>query len=72
MNVSQEKTGDLTFSLKIELQESDYREQVEKQLKDQRKKVNMPGFRPGQVPLSMVKKMYETPIKAQRSRKTNV
>lgn len=65
MNVSQEKTGDLTFSLKIELQESDYREQVEKQLKDQRKKVNMPGFRPGQVPLAMVKKMYETPIKAQ-------
>lgn len=65
MNVSQEKTGDLTFSLKIELEEKDYREVVEKQLKDQRKKVNMPGFRPGQVPMSMVKKMYETPIKAQ-------
>lgn len=65
MNVSQEKTGDLTFSLKIELEEKDYRDVVEKQLKDQRKKVNMPGFRPGQVPMSMVKKMYETPIKAQ-------
>jgi len=65
MNVSQEKTGDLTFSLKIELEEKDYREIVDKQLRDQRKKVNMPGFRPGQVPMSMVKKMYETPVKAQ-------
>ncbi|MDO5760077.1 MAG: trigger factor [Bacteroidota bacterium] len=65
MNVSQEKTGDLTFSLKIELEEKDYREAVDKQLKDQRKKVNMPGFRPGQVPMSMVRKMYETPVKAQ-------
>lgn len=65
MNVNLEKTGDLAALIKIELEESDYRPQVDKQLREQKKKVNMPGFRPGQVPMSMVKKMYETPVKAQ-------
>ncbi|MBR1769297.1 MAG: trigger factor [Bacteroidales bacterium] len=65
MNVIQEKTGDLTALIKIELEQQDYQPQVDKQLKEQRKKVNMPGFRVGQVPLSMVRKMYETPVKAQ-------
>lgn len=65
MKVSQEKTGDLTALIKIEIEENDYQEKVEKQLKEQRKRMSVPGFRPGQVPFSMVKKMYETPVRAQ-------
>ncbi|MCF0211118.1 MAG: hypothetical protein HUK18_07445 [Bacteroidales bacterium] len=65
MKVSQEKTGDLTALVKIEVEENDYKAQVEKLLKDQRRKMTIPGFRPGQVPMQMVKKMYETPVRAQ-------
>jgi len=42
----------------ITLEKDDYEPRVETVLKDYRKKVNMPGFRPGQVPASLVKKMY--------------
>ncbi|MBQ9254032.1 MAG: trigger factor [Bacteroidales bacterium] len=65
MKVSQEKTGDLTALIEIVVEENDYQSEVDKKLKDQRKKMTMPGFRTGQVPFSMVKKMYGTPVKAQ-------
>ncbi len=69
MKVSQEKTGDLTSLIKIEIQQADYQPEVDKQLKDQRKKLQLPGFRVGQVPLSMVKKMYENTLVAQEVEK---
>ena len=62
MNVTQESTADLTAVLKLTLTEDDYREAVDKQLKDYRKKANMPGFRPGMVPMGMIKKMYEKSV----------
>ncbi len=58
MNIEKEKTGDLTATIKIELEPADYQEKVDKQLKDYQRKANMPGFRPGHVPLSLVRKMY--------------
>ncbi|MDD4213519.1 MAG: trigger factor [Bacteroidales bacterium] len=58
MNITQEKTGDLTATIQIELQPADYQEKVDKQLKDYQRKANMPGFRPGKVPFGMIKKMY--------------
>jgi trigger factor len=58
MNIEQEKTGDLTATIKIELEPADYQEKVDKQLKDYQRKANMPGFRPGKVPFGLVKKMY--------------
>ncbi len=69
MNVTQEKTGELTSVLKIEVAAADYKEAVEKELKDYRKKANMPGFRPGQVPMAVVKKMYEKPLRADQVQK---
>lgn len=69
MKVSQESTGDLTAVIKIEVEENDYKEKVEKQLRDYRKKANMPGFRVGQVPFSVVKKMYERPVRAEEIEK---
>jgi len=58
MNITQESTGDLTAIINVKLQESDYIDAVNKQLSEYRKKANMPGFRPGMVPLGMIKKMY--------------
>jgi trigger factor len=69
MKVSQENIGDLTAVIKIEVEENDYKEKVEKQLRDYRKKANMPGFRVGQVPLSVVKKMYERPVRGEEIEK---
>ena len=65
MKVSQENNGVLTSLVKIEVEANDYKSEVEKQLKQQRQKMSMPGFRPGQVPMSIVKKMYGVAAKAQ-------
>ena len=64
MNVTQESTGDLTAILKLTLVQEDYKEAVDKQLKDYRRKANMPGFRQGHVPMGMIKKMYGTSVLA--------
>lgn len=58
MNVSQESNSNLTAIIHINLAEEDYNEAVNKQLTDYRKKATMPGFRPGKVPMGMIKKMY--------------
>jgi len=58
MEVSQEKVDDLNAIINITLDSADYKNQVEQVLKDYRKRANMPGFRPGMVPMGMVKKMY--------------
>lgn len=58
MEVSTRKTGDLQAVMTVNLKEDDYREKVDKQLKDYRKQANIPGFRKGHVPMSLVKKQY--------------
>jgi len=58
MNITQEKIDDLNALLKVEVTADDYQPKVEKILKDYQKKMNIPGFRPGKVPASVVKKMY--------------
>ena len=69
MNVTKETTGDLTAVLKIDVVAADYSEAVAKELKDYRKKANIPGFRPGQVPMGMIKKMYEKSVRAEHVQK---
>ena len=49
--------------LTIVVEEADYNEKVEKTLKDYRKKANIPGFRPGQAPLSLIKKQVGEQVK---------
>ena len=49
--------------LTMTIEPADYQEKVEKTLKDYRKKAQVPGFRPGQVPMGMVKRQYGTAIK---------
>jgi trigger factor len=54
----------LTAHINIHIDEADYREDVDKQLKDYRRKASMPGFRPGHVPAGMIKKMYGEAVMA--------
>jgi len=58
MIITKESTGDLTATIKIEIEPVDYQDKVDTQLKDCQRKANIPGFRPGKVPFGMVKKMY--------------
>ncbi|RHJ90343.1 trigger factor [Parabacteroides bouchesdurhonensis] len=58
MNISLSNNGTLSGILKLEIVKADYADQVEKSLRNFRQKANIPGFRKGMVPMSMVKKMY--------------
>jgi FKBP-type peptidyl-prolyl cis-trans isomerase (trigger factor) len=69
MNITQEKTGDLTALVKVEISEQDYINEVNTVLKDYQKKANMPGFRPGKVPFGLVKKMYGKSVLAEEVNK---
>lgn len=69
MKVTHESTGELTATVKIEVSPSDYKEQVNKVLKDYQRKANVPGFRPGKVPFGMIKKMYGSGVFAEELNK---
>lgn len=58
MNIVKKDIDQLNAIITIELTKPDYEEKVEKTLRDYRKKANIPGFRPGMVPMGLVKKMY--------------
>jgi trigger factor len=58
MNINRESIDDLNAVLKIQVEKADYDGNVEKVLRDYRKKANIKGFRPGMVPIGLIKKMY--------------
>ena len=58
MNITQSTKGDNLISIKISVVKEDYQEALEKSLKQLRHRANVPGFRPGMVPMGMIKKMY--------------
>ena len=63
MNISFENPDKVNGLLTITVEEADYKENVEKTLNDYRKKANYPGFRPGMVPMGLVKKQFGTSAK---------
>ena len=64
------KNQDATSAiLSVNIQEADYAALVEKQLKNFRQKANVPGFRPGMVPMGLIKKQYGTAVKAEEINK---
>ena len=65
MNTTFEKVDALNGLITMQIEKADYAENVEKELKNFRKKANMPGFRVGQVPLSLIKKRFGTEVKAE-------
>lgn len=66
MNISHESLGNLNAILTLVVEESDYKDKVEQELKNYRRNANMPGFRQGNVPMGMIKKMYEESLKANK------
>lgn len=63
MNITFENADKVNGLMTITVEENDFKENVEKTLKDYRKKANVPGFRPGQVPMGMIKRMYGNAVK---------
>ena len=55
MNITQESTGDLTATIKIEVVPEDYDSKVNDTLKDVQKKSSLKGFRPGKVPFGLIR-----------------
>src|SRR5674476_1499139 len=58
MNITKENIDDLNAVLKVKIEKPDYEDKVETVLKDYRKKATIKGFRPGMVPIGLIKKMY--------------
>ena len=63
MNITFENPDKINGLLTITVEKEDYQEKVEKTLKNYRKRAQVPGFRPGMVPMGMVKKQYGTAVK---------
>lgn len=63
MKISFENPDKINGLLTIVVEEDDYKNDVEKTLKDYRKKANVPGFRPGQAPMGMIKRQFGPSVK---------
>ena len=66
MNVSFEKPTNASGLLTISLEKADYQPAVEKELKNYRKNAQVPGFRPGNAPMSIIQKRVGPAIKAEQ------
>lgn len=58
MNVERKNIDEVNATLTLVVEKSDCKDRVEKTLRSYRQKANVPGFRPGHVPASMIQKMY--------------
>ena len=63
MKISFECPDKINGLLTMTVEAADYQDAVEKTLKNYRKKAQVPGFRPGMVPMGMIKKQYGTAAK---------
>ena len=63
MDITRENIDDLNAVLIINVVKADFENKVENVLKDYRKKANIKGFRPGMVPMGLIKKMYGNAVK---------
>ncbi len=67
MKIVREQREGGSSLLRVKVGEADYAQEVEKMLRDYRRKANIPGFRPGMVPMGIVKKMYGKGVLAEQS-----
>ena len=63
MNISFEAPDKINGLMTITLEKEDYQAEVEKTLKDCRKRANVPGFRPGMTPMGLIKRQYGAAVK---------
>jgi len=62
MNITLENTDKLNAVLRMKVEQADYEARVDEVLKDYRRKSRGDGFRPGKIPMGIIKKMYYTPV----------
>ena len=65
MNISLNKTDNVNGVISIEMERADFQGNVDKALNGYRRKANIPGFRPGKVPMGVVKKLYGQSVLAE-------
>lgn len=58
MKITKENREGNVAVIKVDVNEADYTEAVEKKLREYRRKANIPGFRPGMVPMGIINKTY--------------
>lgn len=63
MKISFENPDKVNGLITLTVEEADYKKNVEKTLKNYRKRANVPGFRPGMVPMGMIKRQFGTTAK---------
>ena len=69
MKIAFDCADKLNGLLTMTIEAADYQDAVEKTLKNYRKKAQVPGFRPGMVPMGMIKKQYGTAVKVEEVNK---
>ena len=69
MNITLQNIDAINATITAEITPADYEENVNKAVKDFRKKAKMPGFRPGMVPEGLIRKQYGTSILAEEVNK---
>ena len=65
MNVSMQNVDQVSALLTVNIEKADYQERVEKVLKKYRQQANIPGFREGMVPMSLIKKQFGKAVMAE-------
>ncbi|MDR1003727.1 MAG: trigger factor family protein, partial [Prevotellaceae bacterium] len=58
MNISFQNVAKVSALLTVTVEKADYQEKVNKALKSLRQKIDMPGFRKGMVPMSLIQKRF--------------
>lgn len=70
MNIVREQREQNVSLIKAMVDEKDYGAAVEKSLREYKRKANIPGFRPGMVPMGVIKKMYGRGVLAEQAYRT--
>ncbi len=69
MDIKLNKTSKVMAEITITINKGDYEERVTKALKELRKRASIPGFRPGQAPIGMLKKRFGDGVTAEEVNK---
>ncbi len=69
MNIVKKDIDQNNAIVTVSIEKADYSEKVEQKLREYRKKANIPGFRPGMIPVGLIKKMYGKAVIAEEVNK---
>ncbi|MBN2766555.1 MAG: trigger factor [Paludibacteraceae bacterium] len=69
MNIVRKDIDQNNAMIILQVEKNDYEEKVDKSLREYRKKANIPGFRPGMIPVNLIKKMYGKAVAAEEINK---